>query len=88
MSEKIKVWRFDDSVLRSHVMAETQVEAEQIFDTTMGVECREFDEDEAYEIYAIDGSEELLIDLGGCGTFTTKTADEWIEYNNWKPGLL
>ena len=80
MSSK-QVWRFDDGVIRSHVVATSKDEAIKIFDRTMGVEYRD-DTDSPVEIYAIDDDVLLPISLDGSSDFIDKTAGEWIEHDD------
>ncbi len=82
MMEDLQVWRFDDGVVRSHVIAATEKDATDIFDRVMGPEYREELDDVTIEIYQIPGSTELPIDLDGCGDFLTKTANDWIEHHD------
>lgn len=79
---ELRVWRFDDSVVVSHVIAGDQEKATAIFDRVMGQEYRdESDDDAVVEIYEIPGTVELPIDLDGTSEFVTKTADGWIEHH-------
>lgn len=84
----MKVWRFDDSAVRSHVIADDRDEAIQIFDRVMGREYRENLDDVTMEIYEIDNDVELPIsDDESGGNFVTKTAGEWMR-DRGKPCFL
>ena len=77
----LRVYRFDDTVLRSHVIAESEDDAIAIFDQVLGKEYRDDDECET-EIFVIDGAEYLSIDEGLGTDVVNMTADEWIEYHD------
>jgi len=85
-TDGLKVFRFDDSLIRSHVMADSENEAVKILDRTMGREDREPDDVEC-DIYRICGETVLPISLDG-GEFTNKTAAEWMTEHEYTPGLL
>lgn len=84
--DALSVWRFDDGLVRSHVIAATQVAAVDTFDRVMGREYREAD-DIKFDIYRIPGDTVLPIDVDGRGEFVNKTADEWIDHHH-KPCFL
>jgi len=84
MTKKLQVWRFDDSVLRSHVVASSKDEAVEIFDRVMGREYRDVEDDEyECEIYPIGDETELSIASSEnlSAGFVKKTAAEWIRLN-------
>lgn len=81
MNSDLQVWRFDDGVVRSHVIAGTGDEATEIFDRVMGREYRDGCDDMSVEIYPVPGNVELPIAFDGGNDFVAKTADEWIEYH-------
>ncbi len=76
----LTVWRFDDSVVRSHVIAYSKEQATDIFDRVMGKEYRDI-EDVDIDIFQISGDTVLPIDVDESGTFVSKTASEWIEHH-------
>lgn len=78
-AKQLAVWRFDDGVLVSHVIAESEDEAAMLFDTTMGREYLDEYDDSVMEIYRINGDAVLPISFDG-GPMVEFTADEWIEY--------
>ena len=79
-AKQLAVWRFDDGVLVSHVIAYGEDEAVGLFDATMGCEYREeYHNGSVTKVYQIDGDTVLPITFDG-GPMVGFTADEWIEY--------
>ena len=77
----VRVWRFDDGVVQTHIVATSKEEAIGIFDKTMGAGYRD-DTDSPVEIYIIDDDVLLPITLDGSRDFINKTAGEWIEHDD------
>lgn len=84
----MQVWRFDDGVMRTHIMARSQEEATEIFERADGRDFQDEDSECELEIYPIDGGTELPISFDGGIDFETRTADEWIAHYKNVPAFL
>ncbi len=80
MNDSLGVWRFDDGVVQTHVIAASKDDAIAIFDRHMGRGYREEFDDVTVDIFRLPDDTELPITFDGI-EFVNKTAKQWISHD-------